>query len=231
MSSNYNEANNIKKLVEFIKKLDVDEGKREREGTYMSSVLICLDAVLSINRKYYSFVVPRVISFSNNNPEIETLLDLKNYIDDLGYSKFCEVWKYNHVDRVRMLDELTTFFINLEGNEKQSDLNRMKEWANKVDVKDYKSLKIRGLGLASFQYLRLMLGAKTIKPDVHIKKAYSSVCEERISDIKLVEVIEKASKISNKNISDVDYALWNLYATDSIEPPYRWEDGKWVKNT
>ena len=47
-------------LVSYLLTVPFDTNITPEEFGYSNPVLICMDAVLSINRKYYSFVVPRI---------------------------------------------------------------------------------------------------------------------------------------------------------------------------
>lgn len=93
-------------LKEYLNSYDIESVESNTLGNYQNAVLVCLDASLSINRKYYTFVVPRIIYFQNKYPDITKLDDLIKLIDTVGVDGFRECWNYNHPDRVRLLYDL-----------------------------------------------------------------------------------------------------------------------------
>lgn len=206
----------IRKVIDYIARIPLNHQIRPEEFGYSNPVLICLDAVLSINRRYYSFVVPRIKHFQKTYPNICTLQQISTLIQDLGYEGFCVVWKYKHIARVRTLDHLVTKFINYAKEIGETDdLTAMKIWARESSVTDYKNFGVPGIGLATFQYLRMMLGVSTVKPDVHIKRAVSDALKRPVSDIEAIILIEKASEAMGLPATLVDHNLWRHFAFDA----------------
>lgn len=205
----------IRRVVRYLSTIPLDYQMLPDEFGYSSPVLICLDAVLSINRKYYSFVVPRIKYFEENYPHICTLEQLASLIHELGYEGFHVVWRYKHIARVRTLDSLVTKYMNYakEIGEKD-DLVAMRIWAQKSSVVDYKNFGVYGIGLATFQYLRMMLGVSTVKPDVHIKRAVRYALQRPVSDLEAICLIEKASEAMGLPTTLVDHNLWRHFASD-----------------
>ena len=202
-------------LVSYLLTVPFDTNITPEEFGYSNPVLICMDAVLSINRRYYSFVVPRINHFSETYPWVQTLLELKNLIQKVGYEGFSAVWKYNHLNRVKILETLATKFI-VYGQEigEIDNLIAMKNWAQKSSVLEYKTFQVNGIGLATFQYLRMMLGVSTVKPDVHIKKAVSLALNKRVSDLEAIWLVEQASITMGLTPTMVDHNLWRSFASD-----------------
>src|ERR1700677_4462582 len=66
---------------------------------------------------------------------------------------------YNHEARAGTLYATVTWLVGV---------NSLEEWALLAKPPDHKTLGIHGFGLAAFQYLRVLFGADTTKPDVHI---------------------------------------------------------------
>jgi len=210
------DSEEIKRLVKYLSEIPFDYNVKPEEFGYTNPVLICLDAVLSINRKYYNFVVPRLKYFQANYPEVHTLRQISTLIKELGYEGFYVVWNYKHVARVKTLEELIDKFINYVSKIQQSDdLIAMKMWAEKSSVKDYAKFGVRGIGLATYQYIRMMLGVSTVKPDVHIKRAVSQALGRNVADYEAIMLIERASAVMNLPTTCVDHNLWRHFAADS----------------
>jgi hypothetical protein len=186
------------------------------EYGYENATHICLDAVLSINRRYFRFVVPRIKYFQENYPDVTTLAQLKNLIQKFGYNGFAAVWNYKHPSRVETLECLVNKYIKYNGaNSFSEDLAGMRHWANYANVLDYMHFGVKGIGLATFQYLRMLLGVPTVKPDVHIKRAVSEALHRKVTDLEAISIVEQASKEIGLSATIVDHSLWRVFASDS----------------
>ena len=96
----------LEKVKSAVSRITLLSGKDNELGNYKNSVLVCLDAVLSINRKYYSFVVPRIKAFQENYPEINRLIKLRELIKRSSTEEFSKIWRYNHSQRIEVLRNL-----------------------------------------------------------------------------------------------------------------------------
>lgn len=203
------------KLIEFIQQLPIEKNIKPDEFGYENPILILLDAVLSINRQYYPFVVPRINDFQKRYPEINNLNSLVDLINSVGIDNFNIVWNYNHPERVKILLDLTNKFISYRNKIMLiDDLQTMKHYASNTSVYDYKNFNVKGIGLATFQYLRMMLGVSTIKPDVHIKKAISKVLNRKIGDLEVIDLLETACKALEIPATTIDHNIW-LYSQNN----------------
>lgn len=204
----------IKQLTAYISQnIPITEKFQEGGFDYDNPVDVCMDAVLSIRRKYNAFVIPRLENFRENYPNITTLKSLSKMIADLGPEKFCTAWNYNHPARVEMLESLTQRFLKYnEANNIQAELEGMQHWANSVSVLNYQDFGVKGIGLATFQYLRMLLGVQTVKPDVHIKKACGLALNRTVNDLEAIELIEQVSKQLGLPATVVDHNIWKKFA-------------------
>jgi len=172
-----------------------------------------MDATLSINRQYKKFVLPRLEYFKQRFPNINTLEKLNNLIKEKGINDFESVWNYNHPKRVEILQNLAKFFLEYKTeNSIKDDLESMKHWAKSVDINSGKILPIDGMGFATSQYIRKMLGVDSVKPDVHIKRSIFEGIGEKMSDKKTVLFIEKAAEKMGLTATALDHAIWKHYS-------------------
>ncbi len=185
------------------------------EFGYENPALICLDAVLSIKQKYKEMVVPRIEGFQKEYAHINTLQQLQDLILEHGIEGFQKIWRYEYPERVHTLDNLIKFYIEYGYREKLTDLNAMKHWAKKASVHDYRTFGVPGIGVATFQYLRMLLGVSTVKPDVHIKKAVSDALGFSVSDLEAVNLLEKASEKTGIPAITIDNNIWSVYSSKS----------------
>jgi hypothetical protein len=78
-----------------------------------------INCVLSLNRNYDGFVVPRLDAFQNSFPNILTVSGLKTAME--GYPSADEFVKqalrYNDANRARVLDQVVKWLVGIGGDE------------------------------------------------------------------------------------------------------------------
>jgi hypothetical protein len=105
-----------------------------------------------------------------------------------------------------------------EGFNGSSEASRLTEWANAVKPSDYDTLEIRGFGLSGFQYLRILFGAQTVKPDVHIRRFVSTAVGQTVGDVEALTLLEDAGNHLAWPLADADYAVWDTLARERHQP-------------
>jgi hypothetical protein len=90
-----------------------------------------------------------------------------------------------------------------------SEASRLTDWANSAKPYDYEALGIPGFGLSGFQYLRILFGAQTVKPDVHIRRFVSRAVGRAVRDVQALTLLEAAGKRLGWPLSALDYAIWD----------------------
>ena len=224
-------GNDLVLLKRYLSSIDMENVETKSLGNYKSAVLVCLDATLSINRKYYTFVVPRITYFQNKYPNILKLDELVELINTVGVQNFSECWNYNHPERVRILHDLCNRLIEISNlYEGDNELISLRKWANDTRVLDYDKFGVKGIGFATYQYIRMLLGANTVKPDVHIKNKISEIVGRKVNDKYAVQLFESACGDLKLNIADVEHYIWNENANNSEEFNMVWEDNRWVES-
>lgn len=199
----------VKRLTDFVNGLDIDTNVRPEAFGYDSAVLVCLDAVLSINRQYKRFVVPRLHSFRQEYPRVRTLDALASMMTELGEEGFGAAWRYRHASRIATLRALVAKYTQLRDELHESeDLRAMQTWAHATRTGDWKAFGVRGIGFATFQYLRMMLGVSTVKPDVHIKRVTSQVLGRAVNDTEAIALVERVAAGLRLPATTVDHAIW-----------------------
>ncbi len=201
-------------FLHYVNSLNLDFNQAPNEFNYDNLVLILVDAVLSMNRKYDSFVVPRVELIRKSG--IKTLEQALQTIEDEGVKGFCRIWNYNHPDRVEILKRLINKCIEIKKELKINDgLTALQAWGKQSTIRDYKKFNVKGFGFTTFQYLRLMCGADTIKPDIHLKRAVKDGTGKNLSLEEVVQIVEETAKQLNVKARQLDYALWRYYSKRS----------------
>ena len=223
--------NDLILLKEYLSGINIENVEKNSLGNYENAVLICLDVVLSINRKYYTFVVPRINYFQNKYPDITKLEELIKLIDNVGIDGFKNCWNYNHSDRVKILYDLCNRLIEISRlYEDKNELTSLRKWASQSSVRDYNNFNVNGIGFTTFQYIRMLLGANTVKPDVHIKNKTSEIVGKKINDKYAVELFESACRELKLNIADIEHYIWEKSANNSEKFNMVWKNNQWIEN-
>ncbi len=206
----------IQQFLEHIGKLDLSYDMSPIEHSYTNPVLIVVDAVLSMNRNYNELVVPRLKIFQESGPE--SLHDLLLLITTIGHEEFCRIWKYNHLERVRILEDLVKKFLMIQKEFGiESELEALRKWGKESKPEDFVSFQVRGIGFTTFQYLRILCGANTIKPDVHISRAVYDATGKKFPERKIVTILEQSADRLGVQASILDHAIWQHYSKKAAD--------------
>ncbi len=171
-----------------------------------------IDCVLSLNRNYDKFLVPRLRAFMNNQPNTQRVVELAYLMDSyLTPHVFVkQQLNYNHEDRANILRSVVRYVCTIvEGAPTASEEEVLKQWAIHAKPQDYRTPDIKGFALAGFQYLRMLFGAQTAKPDKHIIRFVSDILNRKVSDVKSLYLLETASKRIGLPIRTADNFIWN----------------------
>ena len=170
-----------------------------------------IDCVLSLNRAYTSFLVPRVRAFEQGHPEVRTCADLRDRMlaAPSPAAFLAAALRVNDARRARTLLGVTEYAIDAQGRFAGADeSSRLAAWARWARPGDYLSAGVPGFGLAGFQYLRMLFGAVTAKPDVHLIRFVSQVLGRKVSDAQTLYLLERAAQISGLSLRAIDGKIW-----------------------
>ncbi|MWV40570.1 hypothetical protein [Natrialba sp. INN-245] len=107
------------------------------------------------------------------------------------------------------------------------DLDLLQTWAENADPEEYRSDpvgEVHGIGPATFQYLRMIAGADTVKPDIQVDKfiseleaAHPEFDVDSSSDGKLIESCRWLAAHSTYSMIEIDQiAWWTFSETESL---------------
>lgn len=197
-------------FLAFVRSLPLELDRDTTEFGYANPVLILADTVLSINRRYDLFVVPRIRLLEQRG--LRSLDQLERLIREAGVEAFSSIWNYRHPQRVETLHLLTRKFITLREIHQLDDLATMRQWASETKPGDWSSFEVRGIGFTTYQYLRMLCGADTVKPDRHIQRAVTEALSTTRPLVDIVAIIEEAASHLRIPARQLDHALWRYYA-------------------
>lgn len=174
-----------------------------------------IDCVMSLNRKYDSFVLPRVLKFVERFPDVCACADLRQLIDSYATPAafLKDALNYRFPACAERISGVLTYLIAAQDQfSGPTEAEILYQWTKSVRPRDYTSVGVKGFGLAGFQYLRMLFGAETTKPDVHIKNFVFDVIGRKVSDEATLQLLEEAAAIAEAPLRWLDVAIWESRA-------------------
>ncbi|NVZ09759.1 hypothetical protein HW932_10850 [Allochromatium humboldtianum] len=115
------------------------------------------------------------------------------------------LWNNRHWTRVALLRRLLEFLESVN----VTDQATLRTWACHADyARDFKH-RVKGLGFAVFQWLRIRCGADTIKPDVWVINFARRVLGRRLAEPLLVESFERLTPWVGESLVNIDVTIWH----------------------
>lgn len=189
------------------------------------TLLIIVDAALdSIGLKYFQIVVPRVKQFYRNHVKTGQIVSLRNFSrltpQDPSLRKIMNnerCWRA----AINICKELNRI---RKENRLKSDFEALRFWAEKASYENWREDpigKISGVGLITFQYLRMQAGVDTTMPDKIVKRAVlKNFGIKAKNDIDFIKKMEAFSKETGYSQVLLCWAIW-LKESDAETP--NWE--------
>ena len=169
--------------------------KTERWGGDV--VLMVVDAAFtSIGLNYFTAVVPKVEEFNKKFVETKKIKGLKN-LAEADVNELRSVWRNRRSWFIAR--KIASYLSTLNEDDKIA----LRTWSENTKLENWKDDpigRIKGVGLITFQYLRMMGGVDTIMPDKIVKRVVNEILVkaryEPIDDD--IEFIRKAEEIALK---------------------------------
>jgi len=205
-----------------------------------SVVLMVVDASFtSIGLNYFTAVVPKVEEFERKfvvKGKIKNLRELaeiglnlssltnkkditnkkdnkKDLIKDL-----IKIWKNKRSWNVAI--EVAKYLSSVDENDKEA----LRKWAKNVDLKNWKKEpigRIKGVGINTFQYLRMMGGVDTVMPDKIVKRVINEILEKAgekpvNDDLNFVEKVREIGLKCNYRPIELCWMTWMIQPEGKI---------------
>ncbi len=168
-------------------------------------ILMVLDASFtSIGLNYFNTVIPAVLRFKENfydTNKITNFNDLVNY----DIEKLKVIWKNERSWNVAK--NISRILSKIDG---KNDRERLRKWAFLNDLDKFKKedlSKVKGVGIITYQYLRIMGGIDTLMPDKIV--------------IKVINELFKYANINveqDKNIINYIKKIEEIFKSINVEP-------------
>lgn len=210
---------NLKKIIDsYMQKVPEVKEYCERclrtERWYGNVVLMIVDAAFtSIGLNYFQTVVPRVERFRLEFVEsgkIRILEDLPAASDD----ELEQVWKNKR--SWQMAKSIAAYLAALKKEKKFQDRQAFIHWAKCARLENWESDPIgiiKGVGINTFQYLRMMGGVDTVMPDKIVKRVIGTILaqvniELPSTDTGFVQLVEQIAPQVGYKAIELCWMTW-----------------------
>ena len=203
------------RLVTVLRSLAPSIKKSADPAWFREPAVRVIDCVLSLNRAYDRFVVPRLDRFEREHPDVRSISELRALIASYPspHQFVMNALNYRHEARAITLAAVVNWFATITGKGPDaSELSELQTWADSANPADHAALHIGGLGLAGFQYLRMLFGANTTKPDIHILRFVEECVGHPVSPIRALQLLENAAGEVGIILRDLDTTIWERSA-------------------
>lgn len=178
-----------------------------------NAVLIVVDAALdSVGLQYFNIVVPRVKRFYNDYVKT-TEINSFNVFSRLSPedTRLRDIMNNKRVWHVAI--EISRVLCAIkERKSLESDFVALKYWAEHADYNNWQNDEmgmINGVGLITFQYLRMQVGVDTNMPDKIIKRVVEREFGVHAnSDLTFIVEMERLSKVIGYSQIMICWAIW-----------------------
>ncbi len=140
-----------------------------------SVVLMVVDAAFtSIGLNYFTAVVPKVMEFNRRFVETGRITSLRD-LAEADVAALTQVW------RNRRSWDAARGVASILSSISTSDREALRGWAQRACLEEWRSDPVggvRGVGVVTFQYLRMMGGVDTVMPDKIVKRVINGILSE-----------------------------------------------------
>ena len=181
---------------------------------HSNAILMVIDAAFdSIGLNYFQSVVPKVELFRQRyvaTSEILTMEDLIKTNDDKLYG----IWK--NVRSWKVAEEIAAHLIVLKKKYNMNDRDALINWAKNAPLLNWEKDpigNIKGVGINTYQYLRMMGGVDTAMPDKIVKKVMFEILDKAHinrteNDIEFVLLMEKLGPDTGYRTIELCWMTW-----------------------
>ena len=178
-------------------------------------VLMVVDAAFtSIGLNYFTAVVPKVMKFKEefiSRGKVRSLESLSIFPEEEAE----DTWRNKRSWQVAK--SIASHLHELGERENLDDRRAFRLWAANSCLEGWRQDpigKIKGVGITTFQYLRMMGGIDTAMPDKIVRRVVKQILDEAGSDMPtkedmyLVKTIERMSELSGYRPIEICWMTW-----------------------
>ena len=177
-------------------------------------ILMVVDAAFtSIGLNYFQSVVPKVEKFRQEFVQPRKICTL----EDLPAASDGELKRIWRNDRSwQMAKSAASYLAKIKRDKKLDDRQALIHWAKHSRLDDWEKDpigQIKGVGINTFQYLRMMGGIDTVMPDKIVKRVIGEILAKvnmamPPTDIDFVRVVEQMEKDTGHKAIELCWMTW-----------------------
>ena len=208
----------IDAVASKLKVLSPDLYDGDYGDTFDPPAVKVIHSVISQALPYKTVVKKKLLFFKKNRPDVKSVRQLADLM--ASYTKPVEFLKeevdVGHRGKAGAIEGLVKYLCRLiEASPTVPEEETLKQWAITAEPDDYKKLKIKGVGIATLQWLRILFGADTSKPDVHIMNFIHDTIDEELSEDECILVLRGVASYLEVSERTVDAAIWHFMSSRS----------------
>ncbi len=187
-----------------------------------SVVLMIVDAAFtSIGLNYFQAVVPNVENFRKKFTEQGRVRSLEDFLA-IGDDELKEIWRNKR--SWQMAKAVTSYLLEIRREKGFDDREAFIYWATHASLEDWQKDpigKIKGVGINTFQYLRMMGGIDTVMPDKIVKRVIGEILTKAnmkmpANDIDFIRLVDKIAKDCGYREIELCWMTWLIQSEAGI---------------
>ena len=177
-------------------------------------VLMIVDAAFdSIGLNYFQSVVPKVELFNQRFVETGRVHTLEDLVK-AGDEELQQIWK--NARSWQVAREVAAYLVRVKQQKNIGDLDALIYWANNAALNGWDKDpigSIKGVGINTYQYLRMMGGVDTVMPDKIVKRVIYEILDKAgvkhpANDIEFVLAVEAFAPETGFRAIELCWMTW-----------------------
>jgi len=197
-----------------------------------SVVLMIVDASFtSIGLNYFTAVVPKVDRFGKTFVETGKIKNVEDLaIVDSQVREITRIWKNKRSWQVAK--SVATYLAKLKAALNFDDRQALIHWAENSELESWEVNpigKLKGVGINTFQYLRMMGGVDTVMPDKIVKRVIEEILiqagiEIPSSDIDFVKRVDQIARKTGYKAIELCWMTWMIQSEAGMSRIEKYSD-------
>jgi len=195
-----------------------------------SALLMVIDAAFdSIGLNYFQSVAPKVELFRRNYVETGLISTLEDLVT-ADVNELQAIWK--NARSWHVAGKVAAHLLTVQVRNRLCDLDALIHWAKHAPLEGWKSDavgSISGVGINTYQYLRMMGGVDTIMPDKIVKKVVYEILdtagmERPAGDLEFIRMVEKMAPQTGYRAIELCWMTWLVQSEAGLSRTEKYAD-------
>lgn len=181
-----------------------------------NAILMIVDAAfMSIGLNYFTSIVPKVAEFRNKFIETQKIKSLED-LATANYELLAPVWRNKRSWYVAK--SIAVYLAKLKPAKGLDDRQALIHWAHCSPLTDWQKDpigSITGVGINTYQYLRMMGGIDTVMPDKIVKRVIAEILAKAgvympPTDMEFIWLVEEIGQITGYQATELCWMTWMI---------------------